>query len=137
MNAYIWPVVVSSIVAIIIGSLWYSPLLFGKTWIALMGWDDKTMEEMKNRGMWGSYVGQLIFSLISFGVLAFFITETQTAGWLNGAVLGFVVWLGFVLPQNASAVFWQNEKLKLTIINTCCSLVSLVVGGAILASWMV
>ena len=44
-------VVVAAVVSIIIGSLWYSPLLFGNVWMRLQRFTKKDMDKAKQKGM--------------------------------------------------------------------------------------
>ena len=48
-------VLVSGVAAMVIGALWYSPLLFGKLWMNGMGFTEAKMKEMKEKGMAASY----------------------------------------------------------------------------------
>lgn len=136
-STYALQIAVTAIVAMIIGSLWYSPILFGKQWIKLMGWTDTDIQTAKNKGgMWKTYLGQFIVSAISFIVLSFFIQQTDAYGWMDGALLGFFAWLGFVMPKDAASLMWEGRSMKLTLITTGASLVTFIVAGAILTSWM-
>ena len=132
----IFPIGVAAIASFIIGSLWYSPLLFGRHWAALVGIDDKQMEEAKARGVIKLYVAQFITTLVTFSVLAFLFAATGTHGGWNGAVLGFFVWLGFVVTEAAGKVMWERKSTKLTLINIGSSLLSLLLGGAIIGAWI-
>lgn len=40
-------VLIAAIVSMIVGGLWYSPILFGKMWTKAMGWNEETMKEKK------------------------------------------------------------------------------------------
>ena len=131
----IWAIIVASIVAFGIGALWYSPILFGKEWMSLMGMTDKDIAGAKASSMWGSYVIHFIFTLISFIVVAFAIATTGSIGASNGAFVGFLAWLGFVVPINASNLLWERKPFKLILINTICILVTLVIGSAIIGGW--
>ena len=49
----LWAVLAAGVAAMIVGFLWYSPVLFAKPWMALMGYDPsdkaKTKELQKGR----------------------------------------------------------------------------------------
>ncbi len=59
------PVVIAGVINMIIGALWYSPLVIGKLWIRSMG---KTEEEMKqsfsSAAMGITYVVNTVASLV-------------------------------------------------------------------------
>lgn len=131
----IWSVIVATIVAFIIGAVWYSPILFGKEWMTLNKFSDKDMNEAKSKGLTKLYVLQLIFTLISMTVLGFAITASGSFGTSNGAFVGFLAWLGFVLPIHVGSLIWEQRPFKLILISTVNMLLTLVVGGAIIGAW--
>ncbi len=40
-----WAVLVAAVVSMVIGALWYSPVLFGKLWMKYSGLSDKKLAE--------------------------------------------------------------------------------------------
>jgi hypothetical protein len=134
-SANFWPILVASIVAFGIGALWYSPILFGKEWMALMKIKESDVAAAKEGGMAKLYLAQFVMTLVSFGVLAFLLANTasRTAG--DGIFMGLIVWVGFVLPTGVSSLLWEKRPLKLVLINTLSVLVNLLVGGAIVGAW--
>ncbi len=134
-SANIWPILVSSIVAFAIGALWYSPILFGKEWMALMKIKESDIAASKDKGMIKLYLGQFVMTLITFGVLSFLLVNTASPSTSDGIFMGFVVWLGFVAPAGFTALAWEKRPLKLVMINSLGILVNLLVGGAIIGAW--
>ena len=57
-------VLVSAIIGMIIGALWYSPLLFGKLWMKLSGMTEKQLNEAKKKGMGKMYLVAFIGVLL-------------------------------------------------------------------------
>ena len=131
----VWSIIVASIVAFAIGSIWYSPLLFGKEWMTLTNLTEKDIVGAKTRGMTRSYIVQLIFTLITFCVLGFAVSILDAHSASSGASLGFLAWLGFVLPTHISPLLWERKPFKLILIHTIGILLNLIVGGAIIGSW--
>lgn len=130
-----WPILVSSVVAFGIGALWYSPILFGRDWMELSNMSEKDIEESSARGMWQLYIYQLILTIVVFGVLGFLIANfgVRTAG--NGAFMAFLAWLGFALTQDLGELLWRKTPLKLVLISTICTLITWMIGGAIIGAW--
>jgi hypothetical protein len=129
-----WPVLVAAVVAFAIGALWYSPILFGKEWMALTKTSDSDMSA-KASGMWKSYIVHFIATIISFCVLAFIVASTSVSSASDGAFLGFFTWLGFVAPIGVSELLWERKPMKLILINTIQVLLGLIIGGAIIGAW--
>lgn len=128
-------VLVAGIVGFLIGAVWYSNILFGRTWMKTLGLTKKDIQKAKKRGLAKHFIAGFIVHLITAYVLAFFIIAIGVNGYLNGALTGFYAWIGFVATTGASSVIWQRKPKKLYLLNTLCFLVTFVVMGAILAAW--
>jgi flagellar biosynthesis protein FlhB len=128
-------ILVSGIVAMIIGGLWYSPLLFGKAWMKLMGFGKKDIEKAKAKGMGKIYLVNFLASLVMFYVLAWLIGAIGAAGFAEGVVVGFWVWLGFNASVLIAGVLWENRPFNLYLINVTYWLVILLLNGGIIAVW--
>ncbi len=130
-----WPILVASVVAFIISALWYSPILFGKEWMALSKISAADVEASKAKGMWKLYLIQFIVTLVTFSVLGFIITAAGPMSASDGAFLGFLAWLGFVATTAIGGMLWENKPLKLVLIQTISMLLNLVIGGSIIGVW--
>ncbi|MCE5315759.1 MAG: DUF1761 domain-containing protein [Parachlamydia sp.] len=124
-------VLVSGLLSIVIGGLWYSPKLFGSKWLEL---SNVNPEECKGR-MGKCYLGAFILGLIMSFVLALFVKAAHAQTALDGAKVGFWAWLGFGATIPFSAVLWEKKPVALYLIHTGCLLVTLLVIGALLAVW--
>ena len=137
MSVNLWSVLVAAIATMVVGFLWYSPLLFARPWMVAMGYDpeDKAkMQEMqKNAGK--SYAISFVASLVSAFVLGKVIDVTTVNTALYGMKVGFAIWLGFVTTVQLTAKLFGNQSTKLYLINTGYQLVCYLVMGAILAIW--
>lgn len=129
-----WSVLVAAVVSFGISALWYSPVLFGKEWMALMNISDVDVEG-RRRGMWGSYILHFVITLMSFSILAFVVSATGAMTASDGAFLGFLAWLGFSVPIAASNLLWRRDPFKLVLIDTIQILIGLIIGGAIIGAW--
>src|SRR5258708_5016530 len=111
MSINYWAILVSTIVSMIIGSVWYGPL-FGKMFMHAMGMDAWTPEKQAEmrKSMTMSYVLQFIGSLVMFFVLAWYIGTSVYTGVHGGLMNAFVLWLGFVVPLNLSSALWGGKK---------------------------
>lgn len=130
-------VLVCAIATMVVGFLWYSPMLFAKPWMVLMGYDPndkaKIAEMQKSAGP--SYAMSFIASLLAAFVLGKLIVVSGTAGAVDGLKIGLVVWLGFVTTVQLTNALFSRQRNKLYMINTGFQLVCYVVMGAILGAW--
>ena len=129
-------VLVAAIVAMVIGALWYSPILFGKIWMKLSGFTKKDLKKAKEKGMAKSYTIGFLASIVTAYVLAIFINFSQVSSVMDGVVIGALAWLGFIATTMLGIILWEGKPVKLYLINVSQYLVSLVVMGAILAVWV-
>jgi Protein of unknown function (DUF1761) len=137
MDINLWSVLAAAVAAMILGFLWYSPLLFARPWMVLMGYDphDKAKLEEMRKSAGKSYAISFVASLVSAFVLAKIIDVTTVNSALYGMKIGFAIWLGFVTTVQLTARLFGNQPTRLYLINTGYQLVSYLAMGAILAVW--
>jgi len=130
-------VLVAAISTMVVGFLWYSPILFAKPWMREMGYDPndkaKTQEMQKNAGP--AYAGSFVASLLSAFTLALILHAMRTQDLHLGLMLSFHVWLGFVATVQFTGALFMKQSMKLFAINTGYQLVCYLVMGAILSLW--
>lgn len=128
-------VLVAALAGIIIGSFWYSPLLFGNIWIKLSKFTLKDMNAAKKKGMGKTYLVAFIGSFVFAYVLAHFAKYIGALSVGDALQLGFWSWLGFIVPVQLGMVLWEGKPLKLYLINIAYHLVTLLVMSMILVAW--
>lgn len=124
-------VLVAAIIRMAVGFAWYSPPLLLKPWQALTGVTPETMKA----GLGKAMVVDVIASLVMSFALANIIVGANISDWLNGALAGFWVWLGFQATLLVSLWGYENRSLKLIAINLGNNLIALLPMGALLAVW--
>ena len=137
MGINLWSVLAAAVATMVLGFLWYSPLLFAKPWMLLMGYDpeDKAKLAEMQKGAGKMYGMSFVASLVSATVLAKIIAITTVSSALYGMKVGFAVWLGFVTTVQLTSVLFARQPVKLYLINTGYQLVCYLAMGAILAVW--
>ncbi len=126
-------VLVAAVVSFAIGMAWYSPLLFGKAWMKLMGFTEGKVKE-KKKGMGKTMAAGFAAVLVMSYVMAYIVGFSQAASVTEGAEAGFWVWLGFVATVMLGQVLWEGKPFKLYLINSLHYLVALVAMGIIHAA---
>ena len=138
MHSLNWlAILVAAISTMVVGFLWYSPLLFANAWIREMGYDpnDKAqMNEMK-KSAGPAYAGSLLASIVSAFTLALILHGLRTESLHFGLMVSFHVWLGFVATVQLTGALFAKQSMKLFAINTGYQLVCYLVMSALLTVW--
>jgi uncharacterized membrane-anchored protein len=136
---------VSGVVAMVIGALWYGPL-FGNAWMRGQGLDPNNKEQVAKmkKAAGPAYLQMFIGALLQMFVFAhviwaFLTVAVQDSGSVNtinmGLQGGFWMWLGFVLPIKYGDKLWGNKAFKYVAVDLGYYLVLLLITGVILAAW--
>lgn len=115
METNYWLIILATVVQFILGAVWYSPLMFGKWWMEIMGMTDLPKEELEKmqKSMAPFYGVQIALTVLTTFVLSMFIYYLKMAnvGFHAYGVAGWV-WLGFIAPTQIASVVWANTKRK-------------------------
>ena len=125
-------VLIAAVASMVLGALWYSPLLFGKVFMKLSKMSEK---DCKNANMTRSYALAFVGSLVTAFVLAHFVDYLEVSSFSGAFMAAFWIWLGFFVTTSMSSVLWEGKPWTLYFINIGHSLVSLVVMASIVGLW--
>src|SRR4051812_30223892 len=91
------PVIAAAVAMMVVGFLWYSPILFATPWMRAMGYDPNDTEKMKamQKSAGPIYAATFVASIISAFVLHVFAHQLQIDSALGGMQLGLWCWAGF------------------------------------------
>lgn len=131
LHINLWAVLVAALFQWFLGALWYSPPLFAKPWMAIVGrqkGDDKS-------GLATGMIASIICDLVLSFVLAHLVLWSGAAGFAMGALVGFIGWAGFIAAPNLPQGIYEGRPFKLFAINGGYWLVGLTVSGGLLAAW--
>ena len=137
MSVNLWSVLVAAIATMAIGFLWYSPILFARPWMVLMGYDpdDKAKLGEMQKGAGKLYGISFVASLVAAFVLSKIIFGLAINSALYGLKVGFAVWLGFVATVQLTDSLFSKKPAKLFLINTGYQLVCYLAMGAMIGAW--
>jgi hypothetical protein len=130
-------ILVAAISTMIVGFVWYSPILFAKPWMREMGYDpnDKARVQEMQKSAGPAYLGSFAASLVSAFVLAMFLHAIHLETLPLALLVGTHVWLGFVATVQLTGVLFMKQSMKLFAINTGYQLVCYLAMAAILSVW--
>jgi hypothetical protein len=128
-------VIVAAVVYFVIGAAWFAPAVFGRPWMAAIGFDESRPRPEMNPT---SYAGPAVFYLIASIATGLLAAATATDTLAEGAILGLVVGVGYALVVTATdAVFDPNKPKPWTwfAISGAYHVVSLIIVGMIIGAW--
>lgn len=124
-------VLVAALATFLLGGLWYSPILFAKSWQKAAGVTD---EQLKSANMGMIFGIAFIFSLIMATNLAFYLADPATdLTW--GMTAGFLAGFGWVFLSIGTLMLFERRPWSYLLINGGYFVVSFVVMGAIIGGW--
>lgn len=128
-------IIVCGVAFMIIGSLWYSPLLFARTWMKLVGFNDAFIENAKAKGMFFTYGSSFILSLITASAMSFIFEMLQITDIRIGFLFALMIWAAFSGAPSLTNVLYTNKPFKLWLIDEGYKLVYML-AMAIIIIWI-
>ncbi len=129
-NIHWLAVLVASLAAFAIGSVWYSPLLFSKAWQKELKLSDF---DIKNSNMIVIFGLTFVLMFISALILDLFLPRDSTA--LIGLIAGLLVSVGWIATALGVNYLFGRKSLKLYLIDAGYFVVVFAVMGLILGAW--
>lgn len=131
----VWALLVAVIAQFALGFLWYGPL-FGKPWMAAMGWDKRSPEELKasQKAAMPGYATSIGGSIVATVVIWILYHWAEGGATYSGPMLGLAIglagWVAFYLPGTLTSRFFESGKWMLTIIGSGYWLAGSLIQGA-------
>lgn len=132
----VWGWVLAGLSAMVVGMLWYSPWLFGKQWSKAIGVSEKEMAAQRPKVvpilLLMSFLTAYVLSLVTVYIHSYVGNSWMTASF-DAAVLA---WVGFAGTAIVAHGLWDEPSRKTLYINLGNRLVTLVVMGLIIGSFL-
>lgn len=123
-------VLAATVLAFVIGGLWYSPLLFFRAWLDGAG---LTAEDAQQGHPAKIYGGAFAMTFVAATLMAVVIGHHKSVG--VGIHWGLIVGLGWVATSFATNYLFERRSLKLWLVNAGYNVVLFVVMGAVIGLW--
>jgi hypothetical protein len=127
-------ILVSAVVFMALGYLWYTPMLLGKPWMKLKGYSASSLKEAQKK-MGPKYFFTFVAAILSAYVLSWIMTVSQVTTLTGGAWIGILVWIGFITTTQLGSWIFSESKKELYFIDTGYQLIGFILMGAILGMW--
>lgn len=123
-------VLVAAFVPMVLGGLWYSNVMFARPWMRAIG---RSPEELTGAGL--GYALAAVMALLTSYALARVVRWAEVDDVFNGALVGLLVWVGFVATVLAVNTYFGGRSRELWLIDAGYQLVALLLMGAIHGAW--
>jgi hypothetical protein len=123
-------IAVGTLAAFALGFLWYSPMVFGRTWMRYAG--IREMEMKDGKGL--QRLGPALALLFLIGVMLDVLLPAEVMEWDDGAAMSVLVGLAIVAPSIALHYIFARRSVQLFLIDAGYSVFSLLILGAILVA---
>lgn len=128
-----WAVLVCAVISMIIGSVWYSHMLLGRTWMEEI---DKSEEELKKEfNPLKTYGLAFLCNLFIAFSLAQLMAHSNATTVAAGIRLSFLCWFGFIVAPMVINSLFEGKSFKLLLIDSGHHLIVILVFGIILGAW--
>ncbi len=130
-----WAVLVATLASMVIGSVWYTPKVFGERWKELA----KVSQPETSAAAWRPIVVAIVTSF----VLAWVLAGATTIAWhfyegsfLVAALLtGVILWAGFTAARFITHDGFEGRPFTLTMMNIAMELVTVLAMAVIIGVW--
>jgi hypothetical protein len=130
-----WAVLIATASSMVVGSIWYTPKVFGTRWARLANVD------MDRPG--ASAVVPIVVTVIVSFITAWVLAGAVAIAWhfyggsfLVGAlVTGILLWAGFTAARFITHDAFEGRPAALTVMNVAHELVTIVVMALIIGVW--
>ncbi|GLR17940.1 DUF1761 domain-containing protein [Portibacter lacus] len=126
-------VIAGGIAAWVIGSLWYSPLLFGKAWQKELGMTDDDLKGANMPLIFGTSL--LLMIIMAFGIAPIIAAHGDDMAWHHGMFHGLMVGLMFIATSIGINYLYQRKSIKLFLIDAAYQILIVVIAGLIIGLW--
>ncbi|HEX2154247.1 MAG TPA: DUF1761 domain-containing protein [Acidimicrobiia bacterium] len=130
----IWAVLLATLSTMIVGSIWYTPKVFGNRWMQLTG-----VEPGETSSAVGPIIITVIVSFVTAYALAILTTmahEFNGGSYLGNALLiGVIGWAGFTAARFITHDAFEGRPTALTTLNIGNELVTVLVMALIIGAF--
>jgi hypothetical protein len=130
-----WAVILATLSSMVVGSIWYTPKVFGNYWMKLSG--------VTPSGKASDAVGPIITTVIVSFITAWILAGTVFMAWkfyggsffVSAVVTGILLWAGFTAARFITHDAFDKRPSGLTVLNIAHELVTIVIMAIIIGVW--
>jgi hypothetical protein len=124
-------VLAGALLNMLVGFLWYSPMLFGNLWLRLIG---KRAEDIQAKTT--DFVFSFLAALITAIVLAILVRGMGASTALEGLLLGAVIWIGIGATGTLVYSIFEGPPKSVWLLHGAYQLLVFALQGLLFAVWI-
>jgi len=124
-------VLLAAVATMLIGMIWYSPILFARPWVTLNGYTPEKLAAMQQGAARTYGISFLAYLVLAVGIGA---VVRGDAAW-EGALKGVHLWTFIVMPVSLTALVFSEKRFAAWLIDALYQFVYFAAMGAILSRW--
>jgi len=132
----VWGVLLAAVSAMIVGMLWYSPSMFGKTWMKGIGITDAEMKKKMNGAMPVLIAAALATAYVLSLFTVYFHSYVGGSWVMAGFDTALLAWFGIGLSTIFAHAAFDPRDVKVSYINAGNRLATLVIMGLIIGYFL-
>lgn len=130
-----WAVLIATASSMVVGSVWYTPKVFGNTWMRLAN--------ITPSGDAKDAVKPILITVLVSFITAWVLAGAVFLSWsfyggsylVNGLGTGLVLWAGFTAARFITHDAFEGRSTRLTTLNIAHELVTVLVMAVIIGVW--
>lgn len=130
-----WAVVLATLSSMLVGSIWYTPKVFGNYWMKAA--------EIKPSGDAKDAIGPIAVTVVVSFVTAWVLAGATFISWkfyggsylLNAIVTAAVLWAGFTAARFITHDAFDRRTVGLTVLNISHELVTVLIMAVLIGVW--
>lgn len=112
------PIIAATVLAFLLGAIWYSPLFFGNPWFESYGILPKSSPaETARRKNPATHAVAVAIMLILAYVLDVMLLTLQVTSVADALSVGCILWLGFIATIGFINVIYENRSLSVFVVH--------------------
>ncbi|MGP3533420.1 DUF1761 domain-containing protein [Microbacterium sp. RD1] len=130
-----WAVLLATASSMVVGSIWYTPRVFGNRWMRLAKVDPT--------GSAANAVGPILVTVLVSFVTAWVLAGATAIAWhfydggffWNAIITAVVLWAGFTAARFITHDAFEGRPSSLTVLNIAHELVTVLVMAVLIGVW--
>lgn len=131
----IWTVLLATLSSLVVGSVWYTPRVFGTRWAKLAKVDMDRPASSATLAIIVTVIVSFVTALVLAAATTVFWDYTGGSYLASALTVGVVGWAGFTAARFITHDAFEGRPTGLTVMNIAHELVTLVVMAIIIGVW--